>query len=395
MCVIGGGYTGLSTALHLAQKGYDVVLLEAHRVGWGASGRNGGQVSTGQRIEQDELERLVGLDHARRLWDLSLQSVQIVRDLIEEHHIDCDLNEGIIDAAHRARYVEDSHRYVDKLQNEYGYNLVKSLDQAAMREHVGSDSYFGGVLDMGSAHLHPLKFALGLAKAARTAGVQIFEQSRVASFDHSDPAVVRTDTATITGRFLVLACNGYLGKLEPEVATKVMPINNFIVATESLNDAEAQALIRDNHAVADSRFVVNYFRLSNDNRLLFGGGESYGYEFPTDIQALVRKPMLEIFPQLKDTVIEHAWGGTLGITMNRMPHFSRLKGNVLSASGYSGHGVALATLSGSLMADAIDGQATAFDAMATVPSMRFPGGTLLRLPLLALGMTWYSLRDRL
>ncbi|MFQ5439538.1 MAG: NAD(P)/FAD-dependent oxidoreductase, partial [Paracoccaceae bacterium] len=236
---------------------------------------------------------------------------------------------------------------------------------------------------------------LGLGAAARKAGVRIFENSRVESVNAGDPVTIKTKNATIRATHLALGCNGYIGGLEPRVSRRVMPINNYIVATEPLDEATATALIAEDHAVADSRFVINYFRLSEDRRMLFGGGESYGYRFPTDIAALVRKPMLKVYPQLRDTKIDYAWGGTLGITMSRMPHFERINGNILSAGGFSGHGVAMATLAGQIMAEAIEGQATRFDLMAGVPTPRFPGGAILRWPLLVLAMTWFSLRDRI
>lgn len=395
VCVIGGGFTGLSTALHLAEKGYDIILLEAHRVGFGASGRNGGQVGTGQRLGQDTLEKMVGNDAAHALWDMGQNAVATVRALIKKHEMDCGFAEGIIHADHRARYVSHSHAYAEKLRTGYGYDKIRALDRAEIRHLIGTDAYFGGSLDMGAGHIHPLRFAFGLAKAAAAKGVRIFERSRVTVVEQADPAKVRTDQAEITASHVVLGCNGYLGNLNGQVAARVMPINNFIIATEPLPEQAAEALIRNNHAVADSKFVVNYFRLSEDRRLLFGGTESYGYRFPADIAAKVRKPMLQIYPQLKDTRIDYAWGGTLGITMNRMPHFQRLRGNILSAGGYSGHGVAMATFSGAVIADAIAGQAEKFDVMANVPSPPFPGGVALRAPLLVLAMLWYTLRDRI
>jgi len=395
VCIVGAGFTGLSAALHLAEKGYDVIILDAHRVGFGASGRNGGQVGTGQRLDQDALEKMIGDARARGLWDMALESVQLVRDLIKVYDMDCGFVDGVIHADHRRRFVPESHAHADKLRSKYGYEHIRALDREQMRDLVGSSAYYGGYLDMGSGHTHPLKLAFGLARAATNAGARIFEKSRVTELVEADPASVRTEKANITARHVVLACNGYLGRLQGKVAARVMPINNFIVATEPMSEADAEALIRNNYAVADSKFVINYFRLSEDRRMLFGGGESYGYRFPRDIAALVRKPMAEIYPQLKDARIDYAWGGTLGITMNRMPHFARLRGNIISASGYSGHGVALATLGGKLAAQAIAGQAEKFDMMANVPTPRFPGGVAMRWPLLVLAMAWFSLRDKL
>lgn len=391
VCVVGGGYSGLSAALHLAQAGFDVVLLDAQRVGFGASGRNGGQVGVGQRIGQDDLEQMVGLSPARALWDLSLESVSLVRDLIADHSIDCGWADGIIEADHRAKFVPHSHEYAEKLQKFYGYDRIKPLDRAQIQSLIGSSAYFGGTLDMGGGHLHPLRYVLGLARAATDAGVRIFENSKVERV--SENGSVKTKAAVIRADHVILGCNGYLGALNPRVAARVMPINNFIAATEPLEDP--RAIIRDNHAVADSKFVINYFRLSQDGRLLFGGGESYGYRFPKDIAATVRRPMARIFPQLKDVKIDYAWGGTLGITMNRMPHFERLSSKVLSVSGYSGHGVAMATLGGKLAAETVQSRAERFDIFAKVPSQRFPGGPRLRSPLLALAMIWYALRDKL
>jgi gamma-glutamylputrescine oxidase len=287
------------------------------------------------------------------------------------------------------------HAYTDHLRDKYGYDKIRNLNREETRDLVNSPAYHGGTLDMGAGHIDPLRYAIGLARKCVDFGVAIYEDSKVLDVAQTDPAIVKTDGGIVTAKFVVLACNGYLGGLDNRVAARVMPINNFIIATEPMSADQQHALIKNNHAVADSKFVVNYFRFSDDRRLLFGGSESYGYKFPRDIAAAVRKPMLQIFPQLADTRIDYAWGGTLGITMNRMPHFERLAGNVLSASGYSGHGVAMATMGGKMAADAIRGQAEQFDFMANVPTPRFPGGTLLRSPMLVLAMLWYSMRDRL
>ncbi|MCO4825765.1 MAG: FAD-binding oxidoreductase [Amylibacter sp.] len=395
VCVIGAGYTGLSTALHLAERGYSVAVIEAHRVGWGASGRNGGQVGSGQRREQDELEKMVGIDDARHLWDLSEQAKALIKSLTNTHQIESAHKQGVAHVECHAKDVPHAHAYTEHLEKTYGYMQIQNLDRDATCELLGTNAYHGGALDMGAAHIHPLNFAIGLARAATTAGVQIFEQSEVTKIAKGDPATVVTAHGKVTANHVVLACNGYLGGLNEATAARVMPINNFIVATEPLGQRGAEALIKQDVAIADSKFVVNYYRRSADNRLLFGGGESYGYKFPKDIREVVSKPMLQIYPQLKDVKLEYAWGGTLAITVNRMPHFAQVAPNILSASGYSGHGVALATLAGKITAAAIAGQAEDFDVMSRVPTHRFPGGRALRSPSLKLAMTWYAMRDRL
>ena len=395
VCVVGAGYTGLSTALHLAQRGYSVAVLDANRAGWGASGRNGGHVGTGQRVSQGALEELVGKDRARTLWDMGLEAVALVRRLVERHAIDCDLGNGIIHACHKPRGVARAAAHVDLLRNDYGYDLIEALDRDRVREHVGSPVYHGGSLDRGSAHLQPLAYALGLARAAQDAGVHLYEHSRVRRLVGGDPVALVTDEATVSARHAVLALNGYHGDLVPALSRRIMPINNFVAATERLPEDLAAELLPHGHAVADSRFVVNYFRMSADRRLIFGGGESYGYRFPADMAGKVRRAMLGIYPQLAGVRIEHAWGGTLAITTNRLASFQRLGPNILSASGYSGHGVPTATFAGSVLAEAIDGQASRFDLLSSLRIAPFPGGVALRYPLLVLAMTWYALRDRL
>jgi gamma-glutamylputrescine oxidase len=396
VCVIGGGFTGLSTALHLAQRGYSVRVLEAQRIGFGASGRNGGQVGQGQRVDQDDLEDMFGDARARELWDIGMQAVECVRDLSKSDHVHADFHPGIAHADHRARYVPHSRDYVEKMHTKYGYEHVSFLDKEEMQALVKSKAYHGGSLDMRSGHIDPLQFALGLARMAQEAGVILHERSRVTSVDHGETVVVSTDNARISAKFVVMACNGYIGNLDADVTRRVMPINNYIVATEPLTDAARAAVLDKNIAVADTKFVVNYFRFSDDNRMLFGGTESYSYKFPKDIAGQVRKPMADIFSQLKDAKIDYAWGGTLGITMNRLPHYARFgAGNVFSMSGFSGQGVALGTLSGQIAAEAIAGQAERFDIMAQIPSPKFPGGPLMRQPLLILAMLWFSMRDKL
>lgn len=391
VCVIGAGFTGLSAALHLAERGHSVVVLEAHRIGWGASGRNGGQVGSGQRIEQPELEEMFGQDRARALWEIGEAAKALVKDLVARHDIACALKPGIIHANHRARYDKGSAEFVDHMNRHYG-TALSYLDPRALQGLVRSPRYSGGVLDPEGAHLHPLDFVRGLARAAEAAGVTIHEMTEVT---HVGEGGAITALGRVSAEHVILACNGYLGALQGEVARHVMPINNFIIATEPLGADRAADLLTRDVAVADSKFVVNYFRLSEDRRLLFGGRESYGYRFPRDIKGFVRKAMIDIFPQARDLRIDYGWGGTLAITMNRLPHLRRLAGGIWTAGGYSGHGVALATMSGKLIADAIEGDARGFDVMAELETPAFPGGAAWRHPLLIAAMLWYGLRDRI
>jgi gamma-glutamylputrescine oxidase len=311
------------------------------------------------------------------------------------HSIACDLRPGVIHAACRRGEVGAFHAEAEALARDYGYRENEPLDRAGIRRELGTDAYYGGVLDRGAAHLHPLNFALGLARAAAAAGVRIFEESRVDAIGSGAHPEVRTCLGLVRASHVVVAGNGYLGDLVPAVASRVMPINNFILATAPLGAETARELITNDVAVADSRFVVSYFRLTADHRLLFGGGESYGYRFPTDIGGMVRRRMLQVYPRLAETPVDYAWGGTLAITVDRMPAFQRLAPNIFSAGGYSGHGVALATLAGKLMAEAVQGTAERFDVFARLPQPSFPGGSRLRWPLLVLAMSWYALRDRL
>lgn len=395
VCVIGAGYTGLSAALHLAQAGRRVIVLEAHRVGFGASGRNGGQLGSGQRLEIDALEQMAGRDAVHRLWDLAEEAKALTRDLAARAGV--PVADGIAHAFRSLGEYDHARALIDRLSRDYGYDRIQPLDREAFRALLPSDAYVAGELDMGAGHLHPLNLALGMARLARDAGAVIHERSEVTGLQHGSATgktVVTTAQGHVSCDHLILAANGYLAGLEPQVAARVMPINNFIVATEPLGDRAAQVLTRD-IGVHDTKFVVNYWRLDPQGRLIFGGGENVSYRFPADIFAKVRKPLLQIYPGLADVKLTHAWGGTLAITMNRMPCFIRPAPNCLSASGYSGHGLALANLAGKLMAQAVQGQSEGFDTMQALPSPRFPGGALMRWPMLVAGMSWYSLRDRL
>lgn len=392
-CIIGGGYTGLSTALHLRERGYSVALLEARRAGWGASGRNGGQIGSGQRQDEADLEQSLGTEMARQLWDSAEAAKSLVRELIQRHNIDCDLSPGQLVTAAKPSHAPELEARVERLSRHYGYDQIRYLSPAQLRDQLASDLYHGATLDSGAMHLHPLNFALGLARACREAGVQLFEDTTVTGYSRDTPTVVETATGRVTADHLIIACNGYLDRLEPRLAGRIMPINNYIVATAPL--PEPTALIRDRVCVHDTRFVVNYFRLSADGRLLFGGGETYRRRFPDDIAGFVRPYLLRVFPQLAGTSIDYAWGGTLAITLSRLPHIGRLMPQQYFAHGFSGHGVATGCFAGKLVAEAIAGDHAGFDLFAALPIRSFPGGTLLRWPGLVAGMLWYALRDRL
>ncbi len=394
ICIVGAGYTGLSSALHLSNLGYSVAVLDAHRVGFGASGRNGGQLGAGQRVYQDELVNKVGENNADKMWHLANDAVSTVKEIIKTNNIDCHIKPGAATLGFNSNEVKELHNYAEYLEKRYSYKGLELLSQADCNTLCCSEKYTGGILDMNAAHLHPLRFVFGLAKAAVLAGTNIFEQSEVIQLIPGKVNRTITNAGEIQSDFVVLGCNGYLGNLETKVAAKVMPINNFIIATEPLGERTEEVLTKD-IAVADTKFVVNYFRLSKDKRLLFGGGENYSYKFPKNITSTVLKPMLEIFPQLSDVKIDYAWGGTLGITRQRMPYFCRVTDTILSVSGYSGHGLGTATHAGKLISMAINGQQDGFNTMASIPIKSFPGGARYKTPLLILAMSWYALRDKL
>ena len=396
ICVIGGGFTGLSAALHLRKKGYSVALLEAGRVGWGASGRNGGQVSGGQRKDQEDLEDMFGMDTAIELWKIAEESVKSVKSLVAEHKIDCHLKPGVMAACHRKSDVKWYHQYAEKLARDYKAKDQIPLSKAETAAILGTDRYHGGLLDRTACHIHPLNFALGLSLAAEKEGAILYEESRVTHYKTNGKPEVFTQFGSVVCDHVILACNGYLGSLEKRLAGKIMPINNFIIATEPLPEALAKRINRDDVAVFDTKFVLDYFRLTHDRRMLWGGGENYRPGFPSDIAGFVQKYMTKVYPELRDYKVDYAWGGTLAITVNRMPHFGRLDDNkIFYAQGYSGHGVAMATEAGKMIAEAVSGTAERFDLMAKVPTPTFPGGTMLRYPGMVAAMTWFGLRDRL
>jgi gamma-glutamylputrescine oxidase len=395
VCVIGGGIAGCSTALHLAERGYRVVLLEGRRIGWGASGRSGGQAIAGFASGQHKLERQVGLENARRMWEVSVEGLQLIRERVARHAIDCDLHWGqmhvAIKARQRAALLEEQRDAAER----YGYRQLRFLERAEIERLLATTRYCAGLYDSGGGHLHPLNYTLGLAAAARTAGVQIYEDSLATRLVRGDPAVVATDAGSVSAPFVVMCCNAYATDLAPSLRDRIMPVGTYIIATESLGEERIRALMRENIAVTDVNFVLDYFRRSADHRLLFGGRVSYSGRDAFNTARATRKRMLDVFPQLTDVRIDFAWGGYVDITMSRAPDFGRLATNIYYLQGFSGHGIALTGIAGKLVADAIAGQAGRFDVFTKLQHRTFPGGPLLRTPALMLAMLWYRLRDLL
>lgn len=390
--IVGGGYTGLSAALHLAEQGLRVAVLEARRVGWGASGRNGGQIHSGQRQDPEWFEERYGLDAAQTYFSLGEDGKHLVHDLISKYKMDCELKSGLLHAAHKKSYVQDFRDHVAIMNNRYQHPL-SWIDQDETAKRLGTTAYFGAIYDPSAGHLHPLKFALGLAKAARAAGTTIFENTYVRDISNWENPVLTTSKGKIRAKHVLMCGNGYLSGIAPELEAKAMPINNFIAATRPLTDDEVP--LKGDECASDSRFVINYWRMSADKRLLFGGGENYSSKFPDDIDSFVRKPLSQIYPQFRDIEIDYAWGGTLAVTVNRVPCFQQLGSHAWAASGFSGQGVTIAPLAGQILAEAVLGNSERFELYSKLPTPAFPGGRLLRPALLAAGMSWYALRDRL
>lgn len=398
VCVIGGGYTGLSAALELAERGWSVILLEARRVGWGASGRNGGQIITGYNHGQATIEGMVGAEDAARLWALNLEATALLKERVARHAVSCDLKWGWLHAALKPRHLREAAEQAGEL-HRLGYADARLLDADAVRGVVDSPSYVGGLLDMGSGHLHPLNYALGLAAAARAAGATLFENSPALSVVHGDRPVVRTAAGEVRARFVLVGVNAYAAGLEGvgDPTGYAVPVATYVMSTEPLGEATATRLLPTDAAVADMNLAINYFRRSADHRLLFGGGVSYsGYE-PPGLGARMRAKMVRVFPALRDARIDCLWGGHVAITVNRMPRVGRVAPNILFAHGYSGHGVALAGLCGKLMAEAAAGTAERFDVFSRIPHRRFPLGAWAptRRAALTLAMLWARLRDLL
>ncbi|MCU1733193.1 MULTISPECIES: NAD(P)/FAD-dependent oxidoreductase [unclassified Pseudomonas] len=396
VCVVGGGYSGLNTAIELADRGFNVILLEARKVGWGASGRNGGQLIRGVGHGLEQFRPVIGEDGVRQMKLMGLEAVEIVRQRVERHDIPCDLTWGYCDLANKPGEFDDFAEEAQALR-DLGYrHELRLVQPEQMHSVIGSDRYAGGLIDMGSGHLHPLNLALGEAAAATQLGVQIFEQSAVTRIDYGPQVTVHTEQGSVRASTLVLCCNAYLNDLNRELGGKVLPAGSYIIATEPLGEERARQLLPQNMAVCDQRVTVDYFRLSADHRLLFGGACHYSGRDPKDIGAYMQPKMLKVFPHLADVRIDFQWGGMIGIGANRLPQIGRLRdhSNVYYAQAYAGHGLNATHLAGRLLGEAISGQQSGrFDLFAGVPHITFPGGKHLRSPLLALGMLWHRLKE--
>ena len=398
VCVVGGGLTGVNAALELAERGLSVILLEARRIGWGASGRNGGQLIRGIGHDVSGFARHVGQDGVRYLKQAGIDSVALVARRIEQYGIACDLRWGFCELANTpaqfAAFEEEQRDLAD-----LGYrHETRLVEPGRMHEIVASDLYAGGLVDMGSGHLHPLDLVQGEARAAHGLGVRIFEQSPVLRIEHGSTVTLHTARGKVRAQSLVLGCNAHLDELEPRLTGKVLPAGSYVVATERLPESLARALIPQNMALCDQKVGLDYYRLTADNRLLFGGACHYSGRDPKDIGAYMRPKVLKVFPQLADVRLDYQWGGMIGITANRFPQVGRLAQhpNVYYAQGYSGHGLNVTHWTAKLLAEAIATEHShGFDVFSAVPHLTFPGGKALRSPLLALGMLWYRVREAL
>lgn len=395
VAIVGGGLVGLSCALSLARAGVSVCVLEQGELGLGASGRNGGQVHVGMRRDQWWLEQHLGKAAAMRLWEFAVAARSHLAWLIEDQKIDCDFRPGLIAVNHKARYDQDSAAYIEHLHRHYDYTGIEYWDARQMADELKADGYYGGSFDPNGGHLHPLNLTLGIAGLAKQSGARLYTHVPVLALKNDESVkTITTTRGDVRAKQVVLAANGYLQNLEPRVARRVMPINNFIVTTEPLGE-RVETLIRRQVAVSDSRFVVNYFRPTVDGRLLFGGGENYSYRFPKDIGAFVRPHLERVFPQLKGVGFDYAWGGTLAITSKRLPFIRELEPGFINASGFSGLGVTLGPTVGRVIAEAVMGRRDVFAMLNRLPAQAFPGGQWFRSPALVAAMLFYALRDRL
>jgi gamma-glutamylputrescine oxidase len=392
VAIVGGGITGISAALHLAERGYKAAVVEAQEIGWGASGRNGGQALPGFGASQTKIKSLVGAANAKRLWDMSIEAVDLLHGQIQRHNIPCDPVEGYLHAAIKPRHVTELREAQEELA-ELGAPVGKLLEGDELRARLNSPRYLAALEDNISGHIHPLNYVLGLAAAAQRAGAALYTQTKVTQVEQGKVLKLHTPNGTMTANYLLVCGGAYLGGLMRPIAGYIMPVGTYIIATEPR--ADVKTLIPGNEAVADLNFVLDYFRRSADDRMLFGGRVSYSTLPPPSLKDSMLKRAQKVFPQLHDARAEFVWGGNVDITQNRAPHFGRLGDNILFAHGFSGHGVALTGLAGKLLAEAVAGQAERFDVFASIPHAKFPGGAALRVPALLVATTYFRLRDML
>ncbi|MEL4279152.1 MULTISPECIES: NAD(P)/FAD-dependent oxidoreductase [Shewanella] len=396
VCIIGGGFSGINTAIELRQKGLNVVLLEAKRIGWGASGRNGGELIRGIGHDPAQFINEIGQEGVSAIEQMGFEAVEIVRNRIQTHHIDCDLQMGYCDLAVKPRHMLELEQEFDHLKRLGYQHEIKLLTQSQLGDVIGSDFYQGALVDMGSGHLHPLNLALGEARVARELGAQLFEYSAAEKIIPGDKPRVLTAKGEVTCQYVVLAGNAYIGhKLNSYIGGKVLPAGSYLLATEPLTEAQCQSIIPQNMAFADMRIALDYFHLSADRRLLFGGLCTYSGKDPKDIEAALRPNLETVFPQLKGVRIDYEWGGMIGIGANRMPQIGRLPdaSNIFYAQAYAGHGVNATHMAAKLLAEAICQQAGYFDVFAKIKHMTFPGGPTFRSPMLAAGMLYHRFKD--
>ena len=394
--VIGGGISGCSAALHLAKRGYKVALLEARFVGYGASGRSGGQTIFGLAATQQSLKAQVGKDDARRLFDLSIEALDCTQALIERYGIECDYRLNHVHVGTKPRHLKELADWARELHEDYEYTSARLLDRDELQHHVKSPLYLGGLIDTRSGHLHPLKYTQGVARAAELEGATLYEESQVVRYESTAAGVtVHTAQGNVRCQYLVLCGNAYLGNIAPALDRRILGVGTYIIASEQLPEAQALSLMPSRAAIADLNWILDYFRLSADNRVLFGGRVSYSAREPRQLAQSMRKRLVRVFPELADLKVAYSWGGYLDITMTRAPDFGRLAPNVFYCQGFSGHGMSLTGLAGQLVAEAISGTAERFDVFARIPHRDFPGGRLLRRPSLVAAMLYYRLRDAL
>lgn len=395
ICVVGAGYSGLSTALHLLERGYKVAILESAKVGWGASGRNGGQIVNGLNASLDTIQKRYGDEFAQYVGGLVTEGGKIIRECIAKYDIQCDLKEKNVFAAFTEKQMAELSAK-KALWSKYGMNDHELLDKSQIAEYVKTDAYIGGMVDHSGAHMHPLNLALGEAAAIESLGATIFEKSRVMSTQQIDGEhIVRTANGFVRCKTLVFCGNAYLGDASKRLKSRVMPVSTQIMATEPLSEEVANSILPTDTCIEDVRYILDYYRLSADKRLLFGGGTVYGGTDPADIVGKLRPNMLKIFPQLASSKIDYAWSGNFALSFSRVPQLGRLNNNTYFAHGYSGHGVTGSHLFGRILAEAIDGDLSRFDVFSSVPWIPFPGGRLLRVPYSTLGSWYYALKDKL